>query len=80
MSRLLIIKISIIITNVRRKVIIMDEELLEEYESLHDFNLLDLIDDEDAIMLADCSSYELEHNPKCIEAMNRLKLKKSNEW
>lgn len=57
----------------------MDEELLEEYETLHDFNLLDLIDDDDAIMLADCSSYELEHNPKCIEAINRLKNKRYND-
>lgn len=57
----------------------MDEELLEEYESLHDFNLLDLIDDEDAIMLADCSSYELEHNPKCIDAINRLKSKRYDD-
>jgi hypothetical protein len=64
--------------------IYMDEELYEEmyedffneYSSHHDFSLLDLIEDEDAIILSDCSSYEIDHDPKCIDALGRLNTKK----
>ena len=54
----------------------MYEDFFEEYSTHHDFSLLDLIEDEDAITLSDCSGYEIDNDPKCINAISRLTDKK----
>ena len=53
----------------------MYEDFYEEYSTHHDFTLLDLLEDEDAIVLSDRSSFDIDHDPKCIEALNRLNSK-----
>lgn len=49
-----------------------DEDLLLDIEEYYDFNLLDLLENEDAIFLADKTSFELENDEKCLEALERL--------
>lgn len=48
----------------------MDDELLD-IEEYYDFNLLDLLENEDIIYLADKSEYELNNDPKCIKIINK---------
>lgn len=53
----------------------MDEDLLEfeEYiEDFYDFDLFDLLDD-DALILADRTNYEIENNPLCKNIINKHK-------
>lgn len=53
----------------------MYEEYFEEYSTHHDFNLLDLLDDEDDFDLVDRSSYDLNNDPKCIRAIEKIQNK-----
>ena len=56
-----------------------NDDVLLDIEEYYDFDLLDLLDDEDAIFLADKTSYELEHDSECIKALERINNKKAQK-
>lgn len=60
----------------------MEKDYLEipPIEEYYDFNLLDLLDNEDANIVADSSNDELLNNERCMLALEKLRSRKLQDY